>query len=188
MSTKASKTKQLPIIPLPTGQVLLPGVTKRIPISDRPDVLALLRDVYGNTTQDFISNSHVAIGCVPLNPPAPVQFFSDAKDEKHVENEQGIAVDKPKTKTSNEKDRITDKVISAVIAPNPGDARPADLFSYGVVARIVGLEERNAGGFTILVEGVSRFKVGKYTQETPFLRAIVEYVIEDGLLRYLVYS
>lgn len=181
MFLKSPNERQLPIIPLPSGQTLLSGVTKRISIVDRPDVLALLRKVYGITAEEFLTNSHIPIGCVPLNPPAPVQFYSDRKDQHNEENGLGKTADKSIVKIDDKDGEITSStVISAVVASDPSDARANDLFTHGVMARIVLIEEKAGGSANILVEGLSRFRVVEVKQEKPYVEAIVELIADEG--------
>ena len=49
-----SKARATTLIPLPKGQVLLPGVVLRISIAFRPDIAALLAHIYSTTN---VSNS-----------------------------------------------------------------------------------------------------------------------------------
>lgn len=186
MYLKGPNERQLPIIPLPSGQVLLSGVTKRISIIDRPDIIALLRKVYGTTTEEFLANSHLAIGCVPLNPPAPVQFYSDRKDQQNEENGLGKTADKSAV-TPDEKngDNTSSTVISAFVTPDPSDVRASDLYTHGVMARIILIEEKAGGSANILVEGLSRFRMVEIKQEKPYVEASVELIADEGQLEIL---
>lgn len=60
---------------------------------------------------------------------------------------------------------------------NPG---PEDLYSVGTLSKLLGLTKKDKG-FRILVEGVQRFRVIRYTLLSPYLVAEVE-VIEEGEL------
>ncbi|EPS40526.1 hypothetical protein H072_5597 [Dactylellina haptotyla CBS 200.50] len=167
----------LPVIPLPSGHVLLPGVTKRIHVNDRPDIVALLRTVFGKSADEFLSNAHNLVGCVPLKPPSQVQFLRDRTDQKHVEGEPDSSLERDSLGVED----IANRIIKAVITPENKIAGPADLFTHGVSAKVVGLEERTAGGMTILVEGVAIFRLGRITQENPYIAAEVDYLpIEDA--------
>ena len=64
----------------------------------------------------------------------------------------------------------------------PWSATKADLFGYGVAAKISGVEGRGTGEFALLVEGVARIKIEKITQERPFFEAEVTYAYDDGEL------
>ncbi|KAK6348779.1 hypothetical protein TWF730_009549 [Orbilia blumenaviensis] len=164
-------TNVLPIIPLPSGHVLLPGVTKRINVTDRPDIAALLRNVFGQSPEQFLSNAHKLVGCVPLKAPSQVQFIRDKADQRHLEG----ATETPQEGQAFGVEDVTERAIKAVTTPDPKLPAPKDLFTHGVAAKVVGLEERTAGGMTILVEGISIFKLGPITQETPYISADVEY-------------
>src|ERR1700712_980874 len=59
------RVKRISLIPLPRGQVLLPGVVLRITVANRPDIAALLANTYSNTNSSNASSS-ILIGCVPL--------------------------------------------------------------------------------------------------------------------------
>src|ERR1700761_2063371 len=63
-----SKARATTLIPLPKGQVLLPGVVLRISIAFRPDIAALLAHIY-STTNVSNSSSSILRGCLPLASP-----------------------------------------------------------------------------------------------------------------------
>ncbi|EGX53965.1 hypothetical protein AOL_s00004g624 [Orbilia oligospora ATCC 24927] len=166
----------LPIIPLPSGHVLLPGVTKRIQITDRPDVVALLQKVFGQSAEEFLSNAHKLVGCLPLKAPSQVHFIRDKADQRHVEG----ASESPQDREAFGVEDMTERIIKAVVTSDPKIPGPKDLFTHGVSAKVIGLEERTAGGITVLVEGISVFKLGRVMQETPYIEAHVDYSeIED---------
>ncbi|KAF3942376.1 hypothetical protein ABW19_dt0203464 [Dactylella cylindrospora] len=173
MSTKleAVPATVLPIIPLPAGHVLLPGVMKRIHVTDRPDVVALLRKVFGRSPEEFLSNAHNLVGCVPLKAPSPFQFLRDKSDQRHVEGES----ESPLEREAFGVEDLAERIINAVIRPDTKIPVPNDLFTHGVSAKVVGLEERTVGGMTILVEGQAVFKVLKFVQDNPYIEAEVEY-------------
>lgn len=62
---------------------------------------------------------------------------------------------------------------------NPSSASKEDLFGYGVAAKISGVEGRGTGEFALIVEGVARIRVEKFTQEKPFFEADVTYQYDD---------
>jgi ATP-dependent Lon protease len=75
---------------------------------------------------------------------------------------------------------------------DPSSATVEELFTHGTVARIVGLEGRkttnttNDGTVTnndmsIVVEGVSRFKVKQFRQRTPWIEADVEHYVDEPI-------
>jgi ATP-dependent Lon protease len=63
---------------------------------------------------------------------------------------------------------------------NPSSAAKEDLFGYGVAAKISGVEGRETGEFGLIVEGVARIRIKKFTQEYPFFEAEVTYEYDEG--------
>jgi Lon protease-like protein len=63
---------------------------------------------------------------------------------------------------------------------NSSVASKGDLFGYGVAAKISGVEGRGTGEFALIVEGIARIRIDKYTQERPFFEAEVTYLYDDG--------
>lgn len=61
---------------------------------------------------------------------------------------------------------------------------PSDLFEYGTVAIIHRLFRAPDGTIRLLIQGISRFKIKKFIQETPYLKAEVEpsqELVETGI-------
>ncbi|KAK3622456.1 hypothetical protein LTR56_022169 [Elasticomyces elasticus] len=146
---KASRTRTLPLIPLPSSLVLLPGVTTRIPLQNRADVAALLAHIYSKAATPRPEPSSITVGCVPLN---SAYLSSDGKQ---------LLEDSDKDKKG------------AIIQTDPGQARKPDLFQYGTLARVTGVQGRREGQLTLVVEGVSRFKTDKIISERPYFEARV---------------
>lgn len=145
-----AKSTLLPIVPLPKDQVLLPGVSLRINVANRPDLAALLAHIYStaSTASTPRGENAISIGCVPLKSP----FVSP--DGKRL---LGDGQDKVK-----ERQEI-----------HPVAAKKDDLFGYGVVAKVSGVQGRNRNDLSLVVEGTSRFKIDKVTQERPYFEATV---------------
>jgi ATP-dependent Lon protease len=59
--------------------------------------------------------------------------------------------------------------------PEPADAKADDLFLWGTAAKISGVEGRGSGDFSLIVEGISRVRIHKVTQEKPYFEAEVVY-------------
>ncbi|RDW80686.1 Lon protease-like protein [Coleophoma crateriformis] len=155
------KTATLPIIPLAKDTVLLPGIILRIPVaSSRPDVPALLSTIYSRAASKSPSQrfDNVSIGCVPLNSPllGPTGQRLISKDDKSPNPSQRLDI-------------------------NAASATKEDLFGYGCAAKISGVEGRGTGEFALLVEGVARIRIGRYTQERPFFEAEVTYEYDDAI-------
>ena len=155
-----SRSQTLPIIPLPKGVVLLPGVTLRIPVAGRSDILALLTSIYSRSKATRPDAAAVPIGCVPLRSPL---LSPDGK--QLIES-----------KSPNGKDH--DEDASARLEYENSN----DLFGYGTVARISGVQGRRPDDLTLVVEGLRRFKIIDVTQERPFLEAAVTIFENEGIV------
>ncbi|KAL1583419.1 hypothetical protein WHR41_07607 [Cladosporium halotolerans] len=147
---KSINTRTLPLVPLPHSIVLLPGVVTRIPLQNRADIAAILANIYSKASTPRPEASSVTVGCVPLNSP----YLSP--DGKQL-IESGEAKDK--NDAAGQKD--------------PALARKTDLFMYGTMARVTGVQGKRPGELNLMVEGVSRFKVEKMTRERPYFEAKV---------------
>ena len=156
-----AKPTTLPVIALNKDVVLLPGIVLRIPVSsDRPDIPALLSDVYSKAASRTLSQKleNINIACVPLSSP----FLTQHGQKMISKDDQS-----PKPK---ERPDI-----------NPSSASKEDLFGYGVAAKISGVEGRGTGEFALIVEGIARIRIDKYTQERPFFEAEVTYAYDDAI-------
>ena len=153
-----SNPKTLPIIPLAHGSVLLPGITLGVPIANRPDIPALLSSVYTRATTPRPDATAISIGCVPLNSPLLSPDGQRLLDDKNADSWR--EPDKPNL--------------------NPGKAGRGDLFAYGTVAKISGVQGRRPGELALIVEGIRRFKIYNITQDKPYFEAEVTYHNEDG--------
>lgn len=143
----ASRSRTLPLVPLPYSVVLLPGVTTRLPLANRADVAAILAHLYSKAATPRPEASSVTVGCVPLNSPYLTSDGEQFIDEKDVK------------KQANELD--------------PAHARTKHLFQYGTLARVTGVQGRRAGELTLVLEGISRFKIDHITNERPYFEAHV---------------
>lgn len=157
-----SHSATLPIIPLPEGLVLLPGIVNRIPVSSgRPDIPALLSTVYtraGSRSSKGRIES-VPIACVPhaqglslTGPNGQHLIENGGKDESNSEASRSDATSLTK----------------------------AALFHTGVAAKITGVEGRGTGEFSLLVKGVARVKVDKIYQTQPYFEGKVTYHQDEG--------
>lgn len=149
-----SHSATLPILPLPQGTVLLPGIVKSIPVSSaRPDLLALLTAVY---TRAGARSSKGRIDAIPIAcvPQAPGLSLVGPDGTPLIEN--------------GERDYSGEIHDSSRISKR-------DLFRSGIAAKITGVEGRGTGEFSILVEGVARVKVEKIYQTQPHFEGKVTY-------------
>lgn len=154
------KTATLPIIPLPRGSVLLPGLVQRISVtSARPDIPALLAHVYERaaTKGPDARVDSVPIACVPLGSP-------------HVGPNGQLLISNGEELDSSGLDEI-----------NPGSANRADLYNFGVAARIIGIDGRGQGEFALRVEGTARVRIDDFSQERPFFQGSVTYFHDEGM-------
>ena len=155
MAKSSLNTRNLPLIPLPHSLVLLPGVTTRIPLQSRADIAAVLAHIYSQASTPRPDAAGVTVGCVPLNS----RYLSP---DGHQLIEDG---------ETNAKD--------VDFQTDPAQARKSDLFRYGTLARVTGVQGRRQGELTLVVEGVSRFMVDKIIRERPYFEAKV-IVHEEG--------
>ncbi|KAF4972645.1 hypothetical protein FSARC_793 [Fusarium sarcochroum] len=152
------QTATLPLIPLARGTILLPGLVQRIPVSsNRPDIAALLAHVYEQaaTKGPDTRIDSIPIACVPIGSPLigenGQRLIGDAEDIDPAEIENVL----------------------------PGSAKKADLFAFGVSAKIIGIDGRGTGEFALRVEGTTRVRVDNFTRERPYFEAKVTYFHED---------
>ena len=153
------KSSTLPLLPLPKGSVLLPGITIRVPIADRKDIPALLTTVFTRDKRPRPDTSAIAIGCVPIN-----SRLLRSDGQRLLEDGD-----------SRNRRRIDDEDT------NPGDADHRDLFMYGTVAKISGVQGRRADDLSLIVEGIKRFRIDRFTQMRPYFEAEVAYLDEEGI-------
>ncbi|KAL7950248.1 ATP-dependent protease La [Trichoderma barbatum] len=153
-----SLTATLPLIPLPRGTVLLPGLAYRITVnSSRPDIPALLAHVYELAASKGPDGriDTIPIACVPVSSPL-------------------VGPDGQLLITNGE-----DIESTRIDSVNPGTAKKDDLFGFGVTAKIVGIDGRGSGEFALRVEGSSRVRVDAVTRERPFFEAKVTYYEDE---------
>ncbi|KAI1436618.1 ATP-dependent protease La [Xylaria sp. CBS 124048] len=148
MSSSSPQSATLPLLPLTHGMILFPGSLLRIPVSlSRPDIPALLSNVYTRASGESKRVDQIPIACVPLNPlqPGPRDQVL-AGGNREEQNEQ------LKASKSLPKSR---------------------LFDYGVTAKITGIHSHTGAEFIILVQGLSRISLDEVTQEQPFFEGKV---------------
>ena len=143
----------LPLLPLPRGLVLLPGVTLSVPIADRPDINSLLALVLARANSS--KPETISIGCVPLNS----QLLSSEGQNlvKGAQEQNARWID-----------------VSA------SEAKKDDLFKFGTAARISAVQGGLSQDAVLVLEGIQRFKVKRIRQRRPFFEAEVTYIDEKG--------
>ncbi|KAK3906898.1 Lon protease C-terminal proteolytic domain-containing protein [Staphylotrichum tortipilum] len=155
-----TQTVTLPVIALPRGSVLLPGVVQRISVSStRPDIASLLAAVYTRAASKTPNGriDTVPIACVPLASP-----LLGPNGQLLIEDAENA---------SNTATRLD---------VDPAKASKADLFSWATAAKITGVEGRGTGEFTLLVEGVTRVRLDKIYHDKAYLEGKVVYFQEEG--------
>lgn len=149
MGSNNARTTKLSLVPLPKGSVLLPGATLRIPVANRPDLSNLLSTLLDRAPPGKRDGNTIAFGCVPLGSP----FLS--KDGQHLIDDGSL---------DDEKKEEYDMV-------DAGQARKEDLFRYGTVGKVVGVQRRAYSEASLVVQGVQRFTIRRVTRERPFFEA-----------------
>ncbi|KAH8172917.1 ATP-dependent protease la (LON) substrate-binding domain-containing protein [Sarocladium implicatum] len=146
--------KTLPLIPLARGSILLPGIIQRIPVTaSRPDIPALLSHVYESVANKGSGKKidSVPIACVPLGSPfvgPGGQLLINNGEEPDVSQIEDIEI---------------------------AEAKQSDLFGFGVAAKIIGVDGRDSGEFSLRVEGTHRVKVETITHDHKYFEAKVTY-------------
>lgn len=149
MGSNSGRATRLPLVPLAKGSVLLPGVTLRIPVSNRPDLTNLLSSLVDRPSKR--DGNSITFGCVPLSSP----FLS--RDGQHLL--EGV---------DSDKERKADwDTIDA------GQARKDDLYRFGTVGKVIGVQRRSYAEPFLLVQGSQRFTVKKVIKDRPFFEAEV---------------
>ena len=149
----------LPILPLPKGSVLLPGITLRVPVNGRTDIPALLSSVFTKDRRPRPDTTSISIGCVPLNSPLlrsdGLQLIDNREAQEDTQNEEEVV--------------------------NAGDVDHRNLFMYGTVAKISGVQGRRREDLSLIVEGVRRFRIDRFTQMRPYFEAEVALLNDEGV-------
>ena len=60
------------------------------------------------------------------------------------------------------------------------DPGQADLYEYGTLARVVGIDKQSKGTYAVVLEGVARVRLASVETSTPFLEAKVEPIDHSG--------
>jgi ATP-dependent Lon protease len=140
---------------------LLPGVVQRIAVSStRPDIASLLAAVYTRAASKTPNGriDTVPIACVPFSS----QFLGPNGQLLIKNGERPQGQDHPDV--------------------DPTKATKADLFAWGVAAKITGVEGRGTGEFTLLVEGVGRIRIDKVFSDKAYLEAKAVFYPDDGYI------
>jgi ATP-dependent Lon protease len=160
--TTRGQTATVPVIPLPKGIVLFPGMRQRIVISpDRPDLAALLAHIYSHDgPSKKIKHDAISIACVPMASP-----FLGRRGQLLLPVGTG------------------ERPISAGIPEfNADTSRRSDLFGCGVAAKITAVQGQTheSGEVSFVVHGQSRILVDDISQERPFFQGKVTWYHDEG--------
>ncbi|QIW99265.1 hypothetical protein AMS68_004783 [Peltaster fructicola] len=143
-----AQSRILPLVVLPVPLTLLPGVSMRIPLQNRADIAAILANIYSKSASPRPDATNVTVGCVPLNSP-----YLSPDGKQLIENGE--------SRDSSHQEL------------EPASARKPDLFQYGTVAKVTGVQGRRQGELFLLIEGQARFKIDKVLRERPYFEARV---------------
>lgn len=152
------QTAKLPLVPLAKDSVLLPGLTLRVPLANRADIPVLLSSAFTRATNRERDASSLIVGCVPLSSP----FLS--RDGQQL-------LDSKARESGTKQERLD---------INPSKATKDDIFTYGAVAKIIGVQGRPSSQPYLLVEGTRRFRIDRVSQERPYFEAEVTFYDEEG--------
>lgn len=147
------QTATVPLLPLPKGAILFPALFQRIAASaDRPDIPALISELYARGAANPRSNgsprpiTEFPVVCVPmasrnLGPTGQLLLNSGP-------NTLGLKTD-----------------IGSAPEFHAGKSTKDDFYGCGVVAKIIRIEGRGEGEFTLHVEGRARVEISDITQD-----------------------
>ncbi|KAJ5620414.1 hypothetical protein N7510_004398 [Penicillium lagena] len=148
MGSNNGRATKLPLVPLAKGSVLLPGVTLRIPVSNRPDLANLLSSLVDRPKRD---GSSITFGCIPLSSPflsRDGQQLLEGSDTDDTRRAEWDGID-------------------------AGQARKDDLFSTGTIGKVIGVQRRAYAEPFLLVQGAQRFTVKRVLKDRPYFEAEV---------------
>lgn len=146
----------LPIIALPFGTVPICGRKLQIAGSSRQDIVAIIANFYNGALSNKSKEFSTSIGCVPLRSP-----YLSADGQKLIESPG------PKDERDTQ-------------LPDPANVKREDLFNYGVVAKIQGIEGGKTGDIKLILDCTTRFKLGKFVSEGPYIEARCEIHKDEG--------
>ena len=164
--TTRGQTAAVPVIPLPKGVVLFPGIQQRIAVTpDRPDLAAILNHIYSRAGPGSKKTSPdaVSVACVPMASP----FLGRRGQLLLPAGTHG-------------------RPNSADIPEfNVEKTRRSDLFGCGVAAKITAIQGQpgESGGFSFIVDGQSRVLVESISQERPFFQGKVTWYHDESTCR-----
>ncbi|KAH7130063.1 ATP-dependent protease-like protein La [Dendryphion nanum] len=153
MGKSSSKTKVLPLIPLASPLAVLPGTTLKVPITNRADVAAILAKIY-SISPTAKPDAAITVVCVPLNSP---QLAADGK----------LLIEDGETEAK------------VMFESDPVNATKKDIFGYGCIAKVSGVQGRRQGDLSLVVEGLERVEIVDIVQERPYFEGELRSVDEQ---------
>jgi ATP-dependent Lon protease len=158
MGKSASKTPRvLPLIPLAAPLALLPGTTFKVPLTSRPDVAAIVAKIY-SVSSTARPDAAITVACVPMASP---QLSRHGK----LMIEEGPGKDGRKEKA---------------VDMDPVTATKDDIFAYGCLAKVSGVQGRMQGELNLLLEGLERVEIVDVLQERPYFEGELRSVHEHS--------
>lgn len=133
---------------------LYPGTTIKIS-ANRLDIPVILSTALSRGQRSRSAIANLPIGCVPIR-----------SEYLTLEGKELLASETIEGSKIEERDEI-----------DPSKARKSDLFRFGTLAKIVGVQGHNEP--YIQVEGVQRFRIEKVTHERPFFEAEVTFLEDE---------
>lgn len=169
-----TQVAKLSIIPLTEGLVLLPGAAIRIPLIDRPDISIVLSSLFNDagirTTATTTEDSSLYVGCVPLHRRSyPYEI------QKH---DGDLAHEQPQNTASSNDTGVSGLVISN---QSSGISRK-DLYQFGTLAKVVGIQAHPRSESSIIVEGIRRLSIVNFFDDESSFKA--ETLIHDESKSY----
>ena len=93
-----------------------------------------------------------------------------------------LGIGRPKTVRLVE-EGIRENGLVAVVAQRDSDIddpEPSDLYEVACAARLVKLVKASKDNFSVVVQGLSRVKLREFTQDEPYMKALIEPVEEES--------
>lgn len=94
-----------------------------------------------------------------------------------------LTIGRPKTIRLIEETMRENALIGVVAQRSPeiDDPTEADMYQVGTIARVIKMTRTGKEGFSIVVEGLARFKIDKITQSDPYFYATITPLLDVGL-------
>ncbi|KAF2727629.1 ATP-dependent protease-like protein La [Polyplosphaeria fusca] len=144
----------LPLIPLAPPFAVLPTTSVKVPIANRADVAAILAKIY-SISPTAKPDAAITVVCVPLC-------------SKQLSKDGRLLIEGNEGNNGENSDYESD----------PVNASTRDIFGYGCIAKVSGVQGRRAGDLSLVLEGLERVKVVNIVQERPYFEGELEPVEE----------